>query len=71
MKTILLATVLVLTLAPAAGAAAAPNPSPVAPTHTATACRSVFAHNPQTGPESHSAAPGQNRFSDVGATFCA
>jgi hypothetical protein len=71
MKAILFATVLVLGLAPAAGAVAAPNPSPVAPTHTGTACVNVIGHNPQTGPEGHSATPAQDRFAAVGTAFCA
>ena len=70
MKAILFATILVLGLAPAAGAVAAPNPSPVAPAHTGTACVNVIGHNPQAGPDSHSATPAQTNFGEVGAAFC-
>jgi hypothetical protein len=51
-------------------AGAAPNPSPVAPAHTGTACANVVAKNPQAGPGSHSAPPGQENLYEVGAVFC-
>jgi hypothetical protein len=69
MKRIVIGTAL-LVLLPAGPAMAAPTPSPVAPMHTGTACASVFAHNPQTSADSHSAPPAQVNFAAVGLAFC-
>jgi hypothetical protein len=66
----LLAVLVMFILASASPALASPNPSPVAPSHTATACANVIAHNPQAGPASHSAPQAQANFGAVGATFC-
>ena len=69
MKRILLLTA-TLMFASATPALAAPSPSPVAPSHTGTACQNVIAHNPQAGPESHSAPQAQANFQELGSVFC-
>jgi hypothetical protein len=53
-----------------AAASAQPNPNPNAPAHTGTACASVLANNPNTGPNGHISDTGGAHFFDVGVALC-
>jgi hypothetical protein len=53
-----------------AAASAQPNPNPNAPAHTGTACASVLANNPNTGPDGHISDTSGSHLLDVGAAFC-
>ena len=68
--TMLVSALALSAAAVAAPASASPQPNPTAPAHTGTACATVLEHNPQAGPETHSAPQAQANFGEVGAAFC-
>jgi hypothetical protein len=69
-KTAIVVSAAAMILLPATSAWAAPDPSPVAPTHTGTACASVFSNNPNVLPGAPISDQGGSHFGAVGAAFC-